>query len=183
MSDDPRDVRRVRPLPTKVRELIQHGSKPRAATEPGVDRAASGIILSAVDSASDRSTPIEMDGEAGWRQRVEWRLQSLGEADVELAKGIGDVRLGIAQMVGFAEKADKREEARETRRLELEAKADERKDEEAKARRSTREKIALAIIAALSTVAAAVAIGHSTGGTTAPAIAPVPMPMPTQVPR
>jgi hypothetical protein len=175
-------------MATKVRALVERGAElehvpptilPRAGTE-------SGGVPRPVDEASDRSTPIEMDGQsfAAAIARVEYRQQQQGDAIIELARAAGEDRVEGAKqnaevngklgaLVDLAKKSDEREDKRE-----------ERAAEDRKLTRASRKEIILAAIAAVATLAGAYAISRS-GSSPAPSqiqmTAPA-MPVPQSTP-
>lgn len=183
MSDDPRDHRRnLHPTATMVQLGLKHGSKPRLVTESG------GAVTVSIEP--EESKPVGI----GHPPSIAQQLAEIAErqrddraATVELAKGLGDVRLeqtlmaaSLGALVKLAEKSDTREEKREERRADLEKIALTDKSEDTKARRDTRSKIILAVIAALTTIAGTYAVGRSMGTSTT--ITPG-IPVPALVPR
>lgn len=168
MTDDRDHRRNLHPTATMVQLGLKHGSKPRLVTESG------GAVTVAIEA--EESKPVGI----GQPPTIAQQLAEIAErqrddraATVELAKGLGDVRIeqtlmsaSLGALVKLAEKSDTREEKREERRDEIERLALTDKSEAAKASRSTREKIALALIAALATIAGTYAVGRSMGTST-----------------
>jgi hypothetical protein len=113
---------RKHPAPTAVQRAIQEGYQARAVTIGG------SVVVSEIDD--EPSVPHDLPH----HDAIVYRLQKLEANDVELARGLGDVRTTVAvveqrmdSLVEYAAKADARAE-----------RADQAKIEDARAERAAR---------------------------------------------
>jgi len=155
-----------RPLPTAVQRAMQEGfgKKPEPSEPTGRAPTENGAIPRAVDVDDEDSSAVLVG--MSHHDGLIYRLDQLKANDIELARGLGAVQRDVTvtsarlgELVGFASKADDREERREFAKAalatQLEAAKMTARAEESKAgtaRMTSREKILVTVLVTIGSV-------------------------------
>ncbi len=149
--------------PTRVREAIESGFSPRIVTE-------SGIVSREIDEPHTK--PVDM----GAIPRIEERQREAREDMLELARGVGELRIEMTgKLTEIAASTKARADAL-IKTGERDERREQREADERKTRGTGRKEITLAIIAAVVTLASAVFVGRSLATTPPPPSSPPPTP-------